>query len=177
MFFKKLIIFSFCLISGCGFSPLYKAQDNGTITALTSQIEVSPIQNYEGYILQSQLVDKLNPEKIGGAKKYVLNVTLNAPTYTDQSIQGDAFASREKIIMTAKYTLTDKKNHKLLLKSSARVTGSYNVVKQPYATTIARDNVRKNLVDILSDKISLHMITYFKGLELKKEEEQSAHES
>ncbi len=163
MFYKKLIILSVFALSACGFSPMYRVSANETITAYTEQVQINPIPNYEGYRLKTQVTDQLNPYKKQGNKKYVLAIDLKTPTYSDQSIQNDNFSSRENVFMTAVYTLTDKQTGKVLVKSSARTVGSYNILNEPYATTVSRNKLRDDLVDNLADSIALRIIAYFKS--------------
>ncbi len=170
MFYKKLIILGAFALSACGFSPLYSVSGNQKITEYTEQIQISPVPNYEGYRLQTQVSDQLNPYKKQGNKTYVLDIQLNTPTYTDQSIQNDNFSSRENVTMSANYVLKEKETGRILVQSSARAIGSYNILTEPYATTVSRNKLRDDLVDNLADSISLRIIAYFKS---QKEERES----
>lgn len=169
MFHKKLFFLGFLFLSGCGFSPLYSLDQDEKTTALTQEISIASIANYDGYVLKKNLENALNPNKVGGAKRYVLQVTLDEPLLTDQSIQGDNFASREKMSVTASYVLKDKENNKVLLSSSTTALGAYNIVKEPYATYKAQTKQKEDLIKIVGNNISLRVIAYFKKQEVNRE--------
>ncbi len=165
MFYKNLLFLCLFVLSACGFTPMNKISSDVQTSSLTEQIAIDNIPNYEGWQLKQTLTNKLNPRKIVGAKKYVLSVNLSAPTFTDQSIQGDNFASRETVRITASYTLKNKETGMILLKQSTAATGAYNIVKEPYATNVARNQLKENLIAIIAENISLRVIAHFKSVE------------
>lgn len=165
MFYKNLLLFACIALSGCGFSPMNKLSDNLMTTDKTSQISISNIPNYEGYLLKQQLEDNLNPQKTSVQKKYILTVYLKAPTYTDQSIQGDNFASRETTRIHAKYQLKEIETGEIILQDTTSATGAYNIVKEPYATNIAKNKLKENLIQIISDNITVRLVSFFKTKE------------
>ena len=169
MFYKNLFFLALFLISGCGFTPMNQLSHDTKTTVLTEQVAIAGIPNYEGWQLRQSLQNKLNPEKNGRPKKYLLIVDLRAPTYTDQSIQGDNFASRETVSISATFTLKNMDTGDIVMKDSTSATGAYNIVKEPYATNIARNKLKENLVDIIGNNISLRIISYLKTIEKNRE--------
>lgn len=160
---KRLIpLFLLTCLSGCGFTPLYHIKTGETTTA-TAAIEIMPIPDEEGYHMMQDLEAKLNPKHLSVPKTYELHVFLNPPVYTDQSIQGDNFASLEKITLSAGYQLRQKDRKDPLLNSGVQAVGSYNIIKDPYATTIAKNNLKSNLITVLSNDIALHVTAFFKA--------------
>jgi hypothetical protein len=93
-----------------------------------------------------------------------LRVQLADPVFYDQSIQGDNFASLEKIMVVADYQLVDVKTGKQLISSKVSANGSYNIVNEPYATTMAKEKMYQNLVQTLSEDIALHVFSYLRGI-------------
>lgn len=162
MLLKNLSLLSLILLSACGFTPLNKLSDGEKTYTLTEQIEIRNIPNYEGFLLKTQLNNRLNPHDKNVSKKYILTTYLKAPTYTDQSIQGDNFASRETISISAKYQLKDKNTGKIILSDSNSVVGAYNIVKNPYATNVARNKLKDTLIPILADNISQRIISFLR---------------
>ena len=165
MLLKNLSLLSLILLTACGFTPMNKLSDGYKTYSLTEQIEIRNIPNYEGFLLKNQLNNRLNPHKTNVAKNYTLTTYLKAPTYTDQSIQGDNFASRETISIRAKYQLKDKKTGKVILSDSTNVVGAYNIVKNPYATNVARNYLKDSLIPILADNISQRIISFLRKKE------------
>lgn len=168
MFFKKFFIACFILLSGCGFSPLYET--NKTTGLLeTEQIEVAPIQDYNGYVLKQGLDNAFNPKKVHAFKKYILKVQMRHPRLSSQSIQGDNFASRKKVSLTATFQLIDKETQKELLSSSTTALGAFNVFYEPYTTYLAEKRQIEDLVQILVTNISTRVAAYLKQEEVINE--------
>lgn len=165
MFLKKILIGSFFLLASCGFSPLY-VTDEKTGLLETDQIEVAPIQDYNGYVLKQGLDNALNPKKVRGPKKYILKVQMKNPHLSSQSIQGDNFASRKKVSLSASFQLIDKETKKELLKSSTTAIGAFNVFYEPYTTYQAEKRQIEDLVQILVTNISTRVAAYFKQEEV-----------
>lgn len=158
---RILIVLSLLLVSACGFSPLYKTQGNKT-TNLTAAVDIEPIDNYEGYLLQNYLSDGLNPNKMVIDKKYRLNVHLNMPTISEQNIQNNNFSSRERMELSASYRLIDIQTGESVINTTTSATGAYNVATEAYATWMAQKKIRENLIKMLADRITLHVISFVK---------------
>ena len=158
----KIIFLGFLfMVSACGFSPLYLSGSE-TVTRQTSAVEIKPIADYEGALLYGYLSDALNPEKMNIPKKYELVVVLNAPIVSEQNIQDDNFSSRERLITTAEYRLIDKKTRSVLIHTSASATGAYNIAVEPYATWMAEKKVQQNLIKMLAEQITMHLVSFVK---------------
>lgn len=167
--YKYLLALAFFCLPACGFSPLYMTQTDEKTTALTAQIYITPIANYAGFKLQTQLADQLNPDKLNIPTKYDLIVTLDAPAISEQNIMEDNFSSRERVILTARYKLIDKTDKKVLIDTQTSATGAYNIAKDPYATYMANKKTQDDLIKILSQTISLHLISYMRKNEAASE--------
>ncbi len=157
MFFKKLVFFAFFIISGCGFSPLYK----NNITKQAHTIYIAPIKNYEGFLLRTKLQQNLIPADNSHEALYTLTVKLDAPVFTDVNIQNDNFASREKIYIKAHYTLTDQQTGKTLLSSSTGANGAFNIIENPYAVQITEGKQTENIIEMIGNTITLQIMAYF----------------
>lgn len=159
----RFIVLCFCfLLSACGFQPLYGNRDVVLEQAATVQIE--PIAGEGGYQMGLILQDKLNPKQLNLAKKYRLTVILSQPTLLNQSIRSDNFASLEKMNMKATYQLIDIKTNKAVISSAIDSNGLFNLIKDPYATTVAQENLYQNLTRLLAENIAIHVLAYFKGI-------------
>ncbi len=172
MVFKKIILGCFFVLSGCGFSPLYYSSQEGEVQ--TEQVLVAPIADYNGYMLKQRIENTLNPKSVSGPKNYILEVQLDSPLLSDQSIQGDNFASRKKISLTAHYKLIDKKTSKVVLTSSTTALGAFNVFYEPYTTYQAEKSQTEDLVQIVANNISLRIAAYLKQKEVESESKTSS---
>lgn len=162
MFMKWIAAFLLLAVTACGFTPLYATLDDKQVTNKTAEINIVPIDNYMGYLLQTNLRNQLNPEQIKAPQNYDLIVTLPEPLISDQNIQEDFFSSRERIIQKADYKLIDRKTKQVLIDTTTSATGSYNITLEPYATYMSKERVRENLIKILAQTISTHVISYMR---------------
>lgn len=160
---KKWIgAFALLFLTACSMTPLYATLDDRSVTDKTAEINIAPIDNYMGYLLQTDLRNQLNPEQIKAPQNYDLIVTLPEPLISDQNIQEDFFSSRERMIQKANYKLVDRKTKEVLIDTSTSATGSYNITLEPYATYMSKERVRENLIKILAQTISTHVISYIR---------------
>lgn len=162
MITKWIGAFALLFLTACGVTPLYATLDDRSVTDKTAEINIAPIDNYMGYLLQTDLRNQLNPEQIKAPQNYDLIVTLPEPLISDQNIQEDFFSSRERMIQKANYKLVDRKTKEVLIDTSTSATGSYNITLEPYATYMSKERVRENLIKILAQTISTHVISYIR---------------
>lgn len=167
--YKYLIVAALFCLNACGFSPLYTTLNDEKTTELTAQIHIVPIADYTGFKLQTQLADQLNPDKLTLPQKYDLVVSVNKPMLSEQNIMEDNFSSRERMILTAHYKLIDRATKKVLIDTQTTATGAYNIAKEPYATYTANKKIQEDLTKIISQTISLHLISYMRKNEATRE--------
>ena len=162
-----LCLLCFVLVS-CGFSPLYSDKEDALLTQQTSSVEVQPIEGILGFQLKSFLNDKLNPTDLNTEKKYRLSIETDVTKSGDQIISKHKFSTLGKITLKAHYKMTEIKTGAVVFKSTAKAWGSYNILKQPYATVTMEDKLLENLTKVVADKIALHTVTYFKHIEIDR---------
>ena len=160
---KYAFLFLSFLLLGCGFQPLYVTHES--TLSQTAAIQIEPISGEGGYQTELILQKRLNPEHIKVAPKYRLVVTLNKPSYANQSIRSDNFASLEKMTISANYKLVDIQKKQTLISSFVDANGLLNLVKEPYATVTAKDKLYDNLIRTMADDIAMHVLSYFKGVD------------
>lgn len=153
---RNLFLIFLFFLTGCGFSPLYQEMPEGNVP-----VEVSPIPDQYGYTMRQIIQNKLGHST---DTQYVLNVSAPVFSAWDQSIDDKNFATMMAISGTVSYTLTQKKTHKNILNTSTSLSGSYAVVKDPYATTIAERKVKKDLAEQLAEQVSLHVLGTLAGV-------------
>lgn len=159
----RFIIMCFCfLLTSCGFQPLYADRD--VILEQAASVQIEPVVGESGYQIGLLLQDRLNPKNLDVIKKYRLVITLSRPVTSNQSIRSDNFASLEKMNMKATYQLIDIKTNKAVIASVVDSNGLFNLIKDPYATTIAQENLYQNLVRLMAKDIANHVLAYLKGL-------------
>ena len=159
---KYIVLYLGFLLVGCGFQPLYISHEDTLNQAASVQID--PIAGQGGYETELILQKRLNPEQKAVAPKYRLSVVLNQPTYTNQSIRSDNFATLEKMSVSATYKLKDIQKNQIVISSSVDTNGMFNLVKDPYATVAAKEKLYDNLIRAMADDIAMHILSYFKGV-------------
>ena len=159
---KKIgkIVFFALFLSNCGFSPMYKAQNNQSIITKTQEINILPISDKRGFILYELLENKLNPYKKKNFQ-YTLSVKVSKTENKNIILQSNDLSSREGITVKAEYTLKDKAG-KILMTAKDEASGRYNVLKEGYATYMTAEKLESDLLNMLADKISLRLMSYFK---------------
>ena len=161
---KKLWILGLgLLLTGCGFRPLYGQREQ--LLTDTQTVQIEPISGEGGYGMYMTLKDKLNPQGQPTQPLYRLTVRLQAPTYQNQSIRSDNFATLETMNVVADYQLTRISDGKKVIATSVNANGLFNLILEPYATTVAQDKLYENVTRLLADDIATHVLAYFRGIE------------
>ncbi|MEM1399200.1 MAG: LPS assembly lipoprotein LptE [Pseudomonadota bacterium] len=134
-------------LAGCGFQPLYRiptsqdaAQGLSAGQALNT-IDVAPIADREGQILRNYLVRALNHEGRPIRPSYTLTVTLRE-TLSRLAIQSDSSATRANLIVDGRYRLIETGGGQLAASGSTRVTTSFNILEDEFATLSAERSAR-----------------------------------
>ena len=160
--FKYVCLFLGFFLAGCGFQPLYVAHED--TLSQTASVQIEPISGQGGYQAELILQKRLNPEQMKVSPKYRLTVILNNPTYFNQSIRSDNFATLEKMEVSATYKLINIETNQTVISSSVDSNGLYNLIDDPYATVMAKDKLYENLIRTMADDIATHILSYFKGV-------------
>ena len=148
----KKLLFSLLLLTGCGFTPLY-SQNNTYLK--DAKITIDPIPNQYGHQMHQILQNSLRTNSENPKNQYRLIVT--PPTFKagDKTITADEFASTMQVSGKASYYLEDLKTKKNIHFGNITSTGSYTVVKDPYATTVARNHIQEELSKQIAEQVAL----------------------
>ena len=65
--------------------------------------------------------------------------------------------------------MTEIKTGTVAFDSKADASGTYNILKQPYATVSMEDKLLENLTKVVADEIALRTVAYFKHVEMNRE--------
>lgn len=167
---RYILIFALILfISGCGFRPLYiqstetdifseKTKDNSIVNEL-AKIKIYPIAERFGQQIRNKLLDLLTPKGVPSDAKYRLYVKLEKKSVTQQAMRNDVTATSERINYTVSYSLYE--GSKKLVSGDSYAVVSYNILNNPYSTTIAQKKSEENAANILANDIALRLGAYF----------------
>lgn len=170
---SKKKIFLLLLIStlvGCGFEPLYveKKHNNRwyyggdfdtSISQEMQQVKVEPIANRFGQMLRNQLLDLLTPKGMPKKPKYRLFVEEASRSVSDQALRSDITATRKLVQIRMKYYMM-KDNERILFGDSVAYY-SYDILANPYSTTMAEKKGDEEAVSIIANDIALRLGAYF----------------
>lgn len=162
---------AFCM-SACGFKPLYvertsdekwyyKGEFDTSITEEMAKIKVEPIADRVGQIIRNDLIDNFTPKGIPSHPSYRLVVDNLQKQVVQQALRNDITATRERVRYKIKYRLYDVKTGKQLVNGNSLAYVGYDILGNPYSTTVAQKKVEKNAARMLSDDISLRIGAYF----------------
>jgi len=161
------------ILAACGFEPLYveKKQSNGwyfdgdfdtSITQEMAAIKIEPISGRFGQIMRNNLIDLLTPERIPSRPKYRLFVSLAGKTVSDQALRSDITATRKMVRYKVSYYMM--KDTEKLLQGDSIAYVSYDILANPYSTTMAQKKGDTDAARIIADDIALRLGAYFHSI-------------
>ena len=167
---KKISLLLLLLgLAACGFKPLYVERTGGkfyydgkfdaSVVEEMSKIKISQISERFGQQLRNSLLDLLTPRGVPQKSEYFLNVVLVDRTVTQQAMRSDVTATNERIQYTVKYTL--RKDGEDLVSGDSIAFSSYDILANPYSTTVAQKKAEEEAAKIVADDISLRIGAYF----------------
>lgn len=181
MWHKFKILFILLSLSACGFEPLYveregsqgfyyKGEFDTSISDEIKQIKVEPIADRIGQLVRNELLDSFTPLGIPEHPKYRLQVENISKTITEQAMRDDITATRERVEYKLDYVLYDQ-NGEELVKSDTLALLGYDIMSNPYSTTLSQKKIEKDAAKIMADDISLRIGAYFHSV-MKKSDDQ-----
>jgi LPS-assembly lipoprotein len=176
--FVALAILTLC-IAACGFEPLYVEKTSGDglwyynnefdtdIVYEMSQIKVEGATDRIGQLVKNQLMDNLTPHGVPQHAKYFLKLEPISSKRKEQALRDDITATREKVKYTIKYSLWSKEKGSLV-SGKSWVFLSYDLLDNPYSTTMDKKKVEEDGAKILANDISLRIGAYFHSVKTKR---------
>lgn len=149
------------LISSCGFTPVYKRLD--TNHYLIPPISITSINSVDGAEFYHHLSKVINNQK---SAQYTLNTSL---TYSSANliIAKLSDVTEAKAIQTVSYNLIDNQTNKIVLSGTFNVSGYYNTVYSPYASSVEERQSKENLACLAAENIHTKLIIYFSKINKK----------
>ncbi len=170
-FLKISVLCLLVLLGACGFEPLYKdssTPQEQTIAQEMAQVKIEPIANRFGQLLRNNLLDLVTPKGQPQTPKYRLYVTLTRKSIEDQALRSDITATRKKTTYKVSYYMVEN-GKKVLVGNSVAYSG-FDILANPYSTTMAQKKDDENAAKIIAEDISLRLGAYFHHSNGKKGE-------
>lgn len=161
------------LITACGFEPLYvkkQASDNTwyfggqfdrSITDEMAEIKIETISDRFGQLVRNNLLDIVTPLGNPKSPKYRLYVDPEETEITQQALRKDITATRERVRYKVKYRLVETSSGREILKGDSLNYVSYDILANPYSTTMAQKKTEEDSAKIIANDISLRLAAYF----------------
>ena len=164
-----LILALIVFVNACGFRPLYiqssetnlysdGTQNNSIINEL-AQIKINPISERFGQQIRNKLLDLLTPKGVPSNAKYRLDVKLDNKVVSQQAMRDDVTATSERVDYTVSYTLYE--GSQKLVSGDSFAFVSYNILNNPYSTTMAQKKSEENAANIIANDIALRIGAFF----------------
>jgi LPS-assembly lipoprotein len=149
-------------LAACGFQPLYsnKTTQNSSVAAELSSVRVDPLRDRVGQQLHNFLRDRLNPQGQPVSPSYRLTVAL-VETTTELGVQRDETASRANLRLDADFALLDAAGEQQLFQGRSSSTTSYDILRNPFATTVSEEDARERALREVADDIQTRLALYF----------------
>ena len=158
------------LLAACGFEPLYAKKQNSnlwyfsgkfdnSISEEMAQISIEPIADRFGQQVRNQLLDLVTPLGAPKKPKYRLYVTPRDKQITQQALRKDITATRERVRYAVQYRL--EAGGKKLLSGNSVSFVSYDILANPYSTTMAQKKGDEDAAKIIANDIALRLGAYF----------------
>ena len=168
--FRKLYLLPILFLSACGFEPLYADRrsvqlgDNGesvetSIINEMAKIRIQPIPDRFGQLLRNELIDLLTPRGMPSHPTYTLHVSLVSRTETDQALRSDITATRKMVRYHVRYYMMEGGTR--VLTGDSVSFQSFDVLANPYSTTMAARRGSADAARIIANDISLRLGAYF----------------
>ena len=161
-----LILALVIFVSGCGFRPLYiqntdtNAYSNNTsVINELAQIKISSIPERFGQQIRNKLLDLLTPKGVPTNAKYRLDVKIDSKVISQQAMRNDVTATSERVDYIISYTLYE--GSQKLVSGDSYAFVSYNILNNPFSTTMAQKKSEENAANILANDIALRLGAYF----------------
>jgi len=169
-----LLLIGLFLLSACGFEPLYVEKKSSSlwyfgadfdqsITKEMSQIKIEYINERFGQQVRNHLLDSFTPLGVPARPKYVLQVIPAEPEVVQQALREDITATRERAMYRVRYIMKDY-DGVTLFNSDSIAYVSYDILTNPFSTTMASKKAQDNAAKIIADDITLRVGAYFHGV-------------
>ena len=173
------VLFLVGALCGCGFEPLYVEKTSGNdlwyynneydadIVREMAQIKVETVTDRIGQLIKNELMDTFNPYGTPKCAKYFLKLEPVEKTTTEQALRDDITATREKVKYTVNYELWSKEKGRLV-GGNSWVFLSYDLLDNPYSTSMDKKKIEKDGAKIIANDISLRIGAYFHSIKTKR---------
>jgi LPS-assembly lipoprotein len=154
------------VLGSCGFHPLYAPSGPRDWDPDLAAINVLPINDRPGQILEMALRENLNPGGISVPKRWDLSTVLTVAR-SDLGIQRNATATTSEISVNAVFRISDARSQKVVYTSTSNAVGDFDQVIDAYATQVAADSARDRALRQVADEMTLRLALFVRDQRAK----------
>ena len=148
-------------LTGCGFQPLHAKADNGSsVTTDLSSVRIEPLRDRVGQQMHNFLRDRLNPQGQPVSPNYRLLVQLTE-IVSETGVRRDETATRANLRISADFSLFNFGGGEALFAGRSSSTTSYDILENPFATTVSEEDARERALREVADDIQTRLSIYF----------------
>ena len=148
-------------LTGCGFQPLYAKRGNESSTSLDlASVQVDPLPDRVGQQMHNYLRDRLNPHGQPVSPSYRLRVEITE-SKTEVGVRRDETATRANLRMSVNFSLINYGGDAVLLAGRSTSTTSYDILDNPFASTVSESDARERALREMADDIRTRLAIYF----------------
>ena len=148
-------------LAACGFKPLYSQNDQGqTVNTKLAAVRIEPLRDRVGQQMHNLLRDRLNPNGQPVAPEYRLQVQITE-TRRELGVRRDETATRANLKLDTFFFLTSAESGEQVLSGRSTSTTSYDILEEPFATTISERNARERALREVADDIQTRLAVFF----------------
>ena len=144
------------MLAGCSFHPVFSGSD--------TDVYVAPINGINGIELRNSLNAQFGGAHEEGAK-YTLTVDLRDPVKQYKALNRAGSATWQEVKLNASYVLKD--GNKEIARGNESAAESYAIVSYLVAANASYNNAVLNAINVLSEKISMHVLAETQKDEIK----------
>ncbi|WP_340116355.1 LPS assembly lipoprotein LptE [Pelagibius sp. 7325] len=148
-------------LAGCGFQPLYGPGINNTeVSTSLASVRVEPLTDRAGQQMHNFLRDRLNPRGQPADASYSLRIQLTE-RLQELGVRRDETATRANLRMEADFILLSVDGQTQLMSGESASTTSYDILTNPFATTVSEETARERALREVADDIHTRLALYF----------------
>jgi len=155
-----------CLMTACGFHPVYETDDGNPTSAKLANVKVEKVvdknkqESRPTQILQNDLENLLNPANVPSSNDYSLNIEMTL-TRQDLGLQNDLRVTRYNVNATATYHLIRLSDNREVDTGSVSTQSSFNRTVSEFSTYVAEQNSNELASKELAEEIHQRLMYYF----------------
>ncbi|HEY2892412.1 MAG TPA: LPS assembly lipoprotein LptE [Dongiaceae bacterium] len=148
-------------LSACGWQPLYGKVNTagGNAAPRLASVHILPIADRTGQNLYNALRDRMNPAGSPSSPQYDLVIHIEERSEQLLILQ-DQTASRTNLTLSASFQLYQRGNATPVLKGSSRMTTSYDLLSDEFATIQSTNEARRRGALSLADDIANQLAVF-----------------